>query len=384
MTMLISYGSAVLDGQTQLDKIVKDPQGKVRTEFLSPRNEVLAVQETNRVGAAFPNGTGTVLTTRYTYDPLSQLIQVKDASANGNLTKAGYDSIGHLVLLVSPDAGQTEMRFDQSGRLAAKETALLRSKGLMVKYTYDINRLKTVVYPPALDAGDLAGKFDVLIFVDGGIPARDGGGGGGRGGGGEGFGGMPDPQSIPAEFRDRLGNVTVARTVPQLRQFLEAGGAILTIGSSTGFAYTTGLPIANALMEKQQDGSDRALTREKFYVPGSILQVRVDNTDPLAYGMPDKVDVFFDNSPVFRFRPEALMKGVSPVAWFDSDKPLRSGWAWGQKYLQDGVAVAEARVGKGKLFLFGPEIAFRGQPHGTFKFLFNGIYYGGAEPVTLK
>jgi len=241
----------------------------------------------------------------------------------------------------------------------------------------------TVVYPPALDAGNLASKFDVLIFVDGGIPIRDGRGGAAAGGGG-GFGGPIDPQSIPAEFRDRLGNVTVAKTVPKLREFLEAGGSILTIGSSTSLGYNTGLPIANALMEKQQDGTERVLPREKYYIPGSILQVRVDNTNPLAYGMSEKLDVFFDNSPVFRFRPEASMMGVKPVAWFDSDKPLRSGWAWGQKYLQDGVAVAEARVGKGKLFLFGPEITFRGQPHGTFKFLFNGIYYGGSEQVTLK
>lgn len=238
----------------------------------------------------------------------------------------------------------------------------------------------TVVYPPTLDAGDLTSKFDVLIFPDGGIPARDFRGGGGGGG----FGAMPDPQSIPAEFRERLGNVTVAKTIPKLREFLEAGGTILTIGGSTSLAYSTGLPIANALMEKQQDGSERALPREKFYVPGSILQVQVDNTNPLAYGMGDKLDVFFDNSPVFRLKPEASMKDVRPVAWFDSDKPLRSGWAWGQKYLQDGVAVAEASIGKGKLFLFGPEITFRGQPHGTFKFLFNGIYYGGAEPVRMQ
>ena len=242
----------------------------------------------------------------------------------------------------------------------------------------------TVVYPQALDAGDLASKFDVLIFVDGGIPARGGGGPGGRGGGGGGFGAMPDPQSIPAEFRERLGSVTVDRTVPKLREFLEAGGAILTIGSSTSLGYSAGLPIANALIERTEDGSERPLQREKYYIPGSVLKVRVDNTNPLAYGMGGKVDVFFDNSPVFRLRPEALMKGVKPVAWFESDKPLRSGWAWGQRYLQDGVAVVEAQVGKGKLFLFGPEITFRGQPHGTFKFLFNGIYYGRAEPVTLK
>jgi hypothetical protein len=64
--------------------------------------------------------------------------------------------------------------------------------------------------------------------------------------------------------------------------------------------------------------------------------------------------------------------------WFDSDKPLRSGWAWGQGYLKDGVAAVEAKVGNGHLFLLGPEVTNRAQPHGTFKFLFNGIYYGAA------
>lgn len=239
----------------------------------------------------------------------------------------------------------------------------------------------TVVYPPTLDAGDLASKFDVLIFPDGGIPSRDARGGGGGGGG---FGAMPDPQTIPAEFRERLGNVTVAKTIPKLRDFINAGGTVITIGGSTSLAYNLGLPIANALMDRQSDGSERPLARETFYVPGSILQVQVDNTNPLAYGMNEKLDVFFDNSPVFRLRPDASLSGVKPIAWFNSDKPLRSGWAWGQKYLQDGVAVAEANIGKGKLFLFGPEITFRGQPHGTFKFLFNGIYYGGAERVRMN
>jgi hypothetical protein len=69
------------------------------------------------------------------------------------------------------------------------------------------------------------------------------------------------------------------------------------------------------------------------------------------------------------------------VAWFDSAAPLRSGLAHGQHYLKDGQVVLEAQVGRGKLFLFGPEITFRAQPHGNFKFLFNGLYYGtaGAE-----
>ncbi|MBI3427151.1 MAG: peptidase [Acidobacteria bacterium] len=246
----------------------------------------------------------------------------------------------------------------------------------------------TVVYPQTLDAGDLASKFDVLIFVTGAIPGQ--GGGAGRGGGGGGFGGDVEPggggpsgraDSIPEEFRGWLGSVTANKTIPQLKAFVEAGGALLAIGTSTSMGYHAGLPLANALMEKSSDGSERPLSREKFYVPGSLLQASLDTSNPLAYGMPSKVDVYFDNSPVFRLKPEAALQGVKPVAWFANDKPLRSGWAWGQKYLQDGVAVVEAPLGKGHLFLFGPEIAFRGQPHGTFKFLFNGIYYGKAETV---
>jgi hypothetical protein len=40
-------------------------------------------------------------------------------------------------------------------------------------------------------------------------------------------------------------------------------------------------------------------------------------------------------------------------------------------------------MGEGKIFLLGIEAAFRGQPHGTFKLLFNSIYAGPAKPATL-
>ena len=113
-------------------------------------------------------------------------------------------------------------------------------------------------------------------------------------------------------------------------------------------------------------------------MPGSILQARVDNTNPLAYGLETTVDIFFDHSEAFRLLPDAELKGVKAVAWIDSPTPLRSGWAWGQQYLDQTVEVIEAPVGKGRIVLFGPEIAWRAQPHGTFKFLFNGIYSGTA------
>jgi Zinc carboxypeptidase len=238
-----------------------------------------------------------------------------------------------------------------------------------------------VVYAPALDAGDLNAKYDVIIFPNGSIPAVAGEGGGRRGGGGGQSG--PNPADIPEEFRSHLGNITAAKTIPQLKKFVENGGTIIAIGTGTSIAGHFGLPIGNHLAERQPNGTERRLGNEKFYVPGSILQVAVDSTNPLAFGVGDRVDVFFDNSPVFDLEPAAALKGVKAVAWFDSPTPLRSGWAWGQQYLDGGTAMAEATVGKGKVFLLGPEVTFRGQPEGTFKFLFNGIYYGSALPVSL-
>jgi len=213
-----------------------------------------------------------------------------------------------------------------------------------------------VVYPPALDAGDLKSKFDVLVLTDGAI--RRGGGGGG----------------------DRI---TEDKTGPQLKKFVESGGSIVTIGSSTSVAEWFGIPVKNYLTEKGPDGKDRPLPREKFYIPGSLLRANVDNTNPLAYGMPAQVDVFFDSSPVFRLEPDAELKHTTAVAWFSGSEVLDSGWAWGQQYLDGGTAVAEASVGQGKLVLLGPEVNFRDQPHGTYKLLFNGLYYGSAKPAAL-
>ena len=104
----------------------------------------------------------------------------------------------------------------------------------------------------------------------------------------------------------------------------------------------------------------------------------MDTTHPLAYGMSELTDIFFDNSPVFDLAPEAGLKGLQAVAWFESKNPLRSGWLWGDQYLWRGVEAVSAPLGKGKLFLFGPEVNFRGQPHASFKLLFNGIFYGPA------
>jgi hypothetical protein len=234
-----------------------------------------------------------------------------------------------------------------------------------------------VVFPKAVDAGNLASKYDVIILPSGVGPSApgDGGGRGGRGGGGGGGGGQGG--NIPAEFADMVGSYTAAQTAPALKKFLDDGGTILAVGrSAMNLAQLMQVPIGNHLVERTPEGATRPIPPERYYVPGSVLRVAVDTTVPIAHGITNPVDVFFDNSPVFRLSPDATLKGVRPVAWFDTATPLRSGWAYGQGYLEGGVQIAEASVGKGRLFLFAPEITFRAQPAGTFKFLFNGIYLG--------
>ena len=144
-----------------------------------------------------------------------------------------------------------------------------------------------VVYPAALDQGDLASRFDVLVFPSGAMArAADGGRGGG-------FFRQPDADEIPPEYRKALGRVSAEKTVPQLRKFVEAGGTIVTIGDATELAQFFGLPVRDGLVERTSSGPERSLPREKFYVPGSVLEVNVDNTNPVAYGMPSVADVFF-------------------------------------------------------------------------------------------
>jgi Zinc carboxypeptidase len=227
-----------------------------------------------------------------------------------------------------------------------------------------------VLYPPDLDNADLS-KYDVLVFEDGAIPAAGGGGGARRG---FGRGRALDPETVPPEYRRRMGSVTAGTTVPRILDYVRAGGAAIAIGTSASLAEHAGLPVTNHLVE---DG--KPLPREKYFTPGSILDMKVNHVSPLTDGFGERVNVLFSHSPTFDLGAGAAAAGVRRIGWYDSPTPLKSGWAWGQKYLEKGVGVIEADYGEGKIFLFGPKITFRSQPHGTFGFLFNGIYYGAAD-----
>ena len=116
------------------------------------------------------------------------------------------------------------------------------------------------------------------------------------------------------------------------------------------------------------------LPGEKYYIPGSLLKAYVDTKSSINWGMPTEVDVVFDNSPVFKLDAGAEAKGIKPLLWFGKEDALRSGWAWGQSYLKDGVVAFVAPIGKGNLHVYTPEITFRAQSHATYKMLFNNLY----------
>jgi hypothetical protein len=234
---------------------------------------------------------------------------------------------------------------------------------IMEQYHFPV----TVIYPQDIDSGDLRKKYDAIIFVTRAIPPVSG-----VENNRYGFTAKPPvPEETPEQYRRMIGKITKDTSIPKLKEFMEAGGTIITLGTSTNLAYHMGLPVHNALVEP---GTEKPLPGTKYFVPGSILQVAFDSTQQAAWGMPSVGDINFDNSPVFKLDTDAASRGVKPIAWFATDKPLRSGWAWGQSYLKDGVAAFVAPVGKGKLYAFGPEITFRGQSHSTFKLLFNGLY----------
>jgi len=80
-----------------------------------------------------------------TYDPLKQIIEVKDDKHN--LTQVAYDHLGRRTSIDNPDTGRTETQYDLASNVSKKITATLKAKGEAIAYAYDYNRLKSISYP---------------------------------------------------------------------------------------------------------------------------------------------------------------------------------------------------------------------------------------------
>ena len=175
--------------------------------------------------------------------------------------------------------------------------------------------------------------------------------------------------------------MTADRTVPQLRAFVEQGGTIVAIGgAATNLARHLGLPIENHLVENGQP-----LPQQKFYVPGSLLSARVDTSLATTAGLKAQTTSSSTTVRSGSWAPGRGRAGITPLAWFDSPTPLRSGWAWGQEYLRDGVIAVEAKVGKGRVLLYAPRFCSarsRIRPSSSCSMRFTDFIYN--LPMTRK
>ena len=211
--------------------------------------------------------------------------------------------------------------------------------------------------------GHLIDQFDAIVLPDNPPQAiLTGGFGGGRGGPAR----LTYPP-LPPEYQGGLGPEGAAA----LKEFVEAGGTIITNNKAAGvYARKDNPDLSNAL-----DG----VASKEFYCPGSILQITVDPTNPIAFGSTPTVPIFFETGPSFK-----LSGSAKSVGRYTSDKPLLSGWILGGKYLDGTSAIADVPTGKGRIIAFGFIPMYRGLSEVTYKFLLNAFLYSSSTPATLS
>ncbi len=210
----------------------------------------------------------------------------------------------------------------------------------------------TTLHNEDVRKGGLAEKFDVILFAQ---QSKNSMMNGNRG------------VWVRPEHRGGLGNEG-ARAI---EQFVRAGGTVVTLDEAADFAIDAlGLPVRNTL---------RDVPRERFYCPGAILEIFVDNQHPLGYGIPSRTSAYFLNSPAFELTAPFTTSTARAVAKYPATNALQSGWIGGPEHLYDRVAVADVAHGKGRVILLGFRAQFRAQPQATFKLLFNALHWSAAE-----
>ncbi|MFC2141841.1 M14 metallopeptidase family protein [Acidobacteriota bacterium] len=176
--------------------------------------------------------------------------------------------------------------------------------------------------------------------------------------------------SIPPEYRGGIG----PEGVNNIREFVRKGGTLITLNGAWEFAQTTfNLPLRNTVEE---------VPRKEFYCPGSTVKISVDTAHPLGYGMASNAYAVFRGSPSLRVSTGSFQDKITVAARYHKENILQSGWLIGETYLSNRPAVLEFKIEKGKVIVLAFPAQHRAQTHGTFKFLFNAIYYGSAVKGT--
>ncbi|MFC2118036.1 M14 family zinc carboxypeptidase [Bacteroidota bacterium] len=194
-------------------------------------------------------------------------------------------------------------------------------------------------------------KWDVII-LPGDSPSRitgkESAGGSRRG-----------SSNYPEKYKSGIGE----EGVKNLKKFVEDGGTLVTFSDSYDFVVEElGIKVANSVGNSSE-----------LFCPGSTIWAKFDNTNPLAYGMPDEGLVLFRNDPVLRVSPGKHSIDYQTIVRYKDKDILKSGWLIGEKLIAKKSGMIVAKHGKGKVVMFGFRVQNRNQTDGTFKLLFNTI-----------
>ena len=201
-------------------------------------------------------------------------------------------------------------------------------------------------------ADGLVGTYDVVILPDVAPEVLDKGFADEGGGGGS---------IVPPEYRGGLGEAGAAALV----DFARAGGTVMAFSRAASYAADRlGLPVENAVA---------GLAKQRFFAPGTLVNVEADLSHPLCIGMREREAVWLQSGPVFRVRRQFAAE-LRQVLRFPGRNVLASGWLLGQGHLANRAAVVDVPFGNGRVILFGIRPQYRGQSNATFKMVFNGLY----------
>jgi hypothetical protein len=201
-----------------------------------------------------------------------------------------------------------------------------------------------------VQAGHLRDQYDTIIFAE--QPSR------------QIMDGM-QPGTVPGEYAGGIGETGAGA----LREFVSAGGTLIALGNASLFPIEQfNLPVANALA---------GLRPEQFFCSGTLLRAeRGDANHQVVAGLPADLTVMFERNVAFETRPN--FHGKILASYPKERNPLRSGYLLGPQYIQGKAAAIDASYGAGHIILIGFRTQWRGQSHGTYKFLFNAIYYNSS------
>ncbi len=151
-------------------------------------------------------------------------------------------------------------------------------------------------------------------------------------------------------------------------EFIKGGGTVLTWGNgATSMAQALQLPVQN---------TTAGLSRKEYFTGTSIMQVLVDAAHPVMAGMPERADVTVNQPPAFT-TTDGFVGTV--LAKYPADaSPLRSGFITpgGDKFLQGFAAGLDVKHGNGHVVMFAFNPDWRGQPTGSFRMIFNSLFFG--------